>query len=183
MPEEDITDPRVVPRWVEAGVSGVPRAREWDAVEVLDVPELAGLPISEVSFRVLEDGTVVPGEGDAPGAAVERLVSAASEIATIPLEARASRRGRSEWSLAVRELRLERIELPPGLEVQEIAVAIAPDGGRTYLVDGEETDAPAPELREALELLEQQGLRRFVAFVARAEQVAPGRWELTIDPL
>ena len=52
MRDEDIGDPRVVPRWVEAGVSGVPRGRDWDAVAVVDLPELEGSLASELSFRV-----------------------------------------------------------------------------------------------------------------------------------
>jgi hypothetical protein len=183
VPEEDITDPRVVPRWVESGVSGLARAREWDATTALEVPELAELPISDLSFRVLDDGAVVRGEGEAPDAALDRLAASARRIARAPLEAHASRRGQREWALAVRELRLESVELPPGLGATEISVATSPDGGTTYLVDGEEVDSPAPELLEAFDLLERAGGRRFPAFVARAELVAPGRWGLTIDPL
>ena len=63
MSREDITDPRVVPRWVEAGVSGVPRAAEWDDSAIVEIPELAGSPEAELGFAVLEEGTLVPGEG------------------------------------------------------------------------------------------------------------------------
>jgi hypothetical protein len=183
VPADDITDPRVVPRWVEAGVSGIPRAREWDAVAVIEIPELEGLPLAELSLRVLGDGAVVAEEEDIPRAAVERLGAAAAAAVDPPCEAQASRRGGREWSLAVRGLRLIPIMLPGGIEAEELAVALAPEGSRTLLVDGEEVETPPPGFAEAFSLIEEHGREHHVAFVARAERVAPGRWELTLDPL
>ena len=183
MPEEDIVDPRVVPRWVEAGVSGVPRGREWDAVAVVDLPELADAALSEIRFRVLEDGSISGAEGAAvPDLALRRLAAAVEEMLSPPYEALAARRGCHDWSIAARELRLEGIELPAALAAGEIVLAVPPGGERTLLVEGEEPAVMTPELEAAAAELERRGLARFDAFVARAERVG-GRWELTIDPL
>ena len=38
-PHDEISDPRAF-RWVESGVSGLARAREWDATAIAEVPEL-----------------------------------------------------------------------------------------------------------------------------------------------
>lgn len=183
MGADDITDPRVVPRWVEAGVSGIPRTREWDAVLIVEVPELDGRPLAELSFRVLADEAVVGAPDAVPAPALERLASAAAAAGRPPLDVQAVRRDRREWSLAVRELRLEELTPPDGVEAERLVAAVAPDGARICVVDGEEVAEPAGPVAEALELLELRGRERFAAFVAQAERVAPGRWELTIDPL
>lgn len=182
MRDEDIGDPRVVPRWVEAGVSGVPRGRDWDAVAVVDLPELEGSLASELSFRVLEDGTVADAD-ELPAGALERIAAELETGVRPPYDVRAVRRGRSDWSVAARELRLERVPLPEALPGTELAVAVTPEGGRTLLVDGEEPEGLTPELESAFAELERRGRERFPAFVARAERVAPGRWELLVDPL
>ena len=53
-----------------------------------------------------------------------------------------------------------------------------------YLVDGEiQTDDPTGAEAEAFEQLSERGAARFRAFVARADRLEDGRWELTIDPL
>ena len=60
-------------------------------------------------------------------------------------------------------------------------VALAPGGGRTILVDGQELE-PEGEVEEAALLLEEEGRRRHPIFVARAVRSTAG-WELTVDPL
>ena len=53
-----------------------------------------------------------------------------------------------------------------------------------YVVDGEIlAEAPPGPPSEALAELEQLGAERFQAFVARADRLEDGRWELTVDPL
>ncbi|MCC6222287.1 MAG: hypothetical protein IT201_02210 [Thermoleophilia bacterium] len=184
MGEEDIVDPRVVPRWVPAGVSGVPRPRDWDAVVAVDVPELEGDPTAELAFRTLGDGTIVPGGGDgAPLAALERLAAALSAAVRPPYEARAARRGRSGWSAAARRLRSEAVELPGGLAATELAVAIPPDGGRLVLVDGDEPDRLEPPLARAADTLERLGRERYATFVVRAARPPGGDWTIVVDPL
>ena len=49
--------------------------------------------------------------------------------------------------------------------------------------DGEVIDEPAGSDARAFEEIERAGRARFQAFVARADRVEDGRWELTVDPL
>ena len=59
-----------------------------------------------------------------------------------------------------------------------------PDGETMYLVDGEIlADAPMGSVAAAFGRLEELGAGRFQAFVARADRLEDGRWELTVDPL
>jgi len=67
-PDDDIRDPRAF-RWVETGVSGLARQREWDATAIVEVPELRATEEAEIEFRLLGDGSVI---GDvAPGVLAE----------------------------------------------------------------------------------------------------------------
>jgi hypothetical protein len=86
-----------------------------------------------------------------------------------------------EWSLAARRVRIDRIVLPALPGVDEVTVALAPDGGRIVLVDGEEVE-PDGDVAEAAELLEAAGRHEHTAFVARAHRSADG-WSHTVDPL
>lgn len=176
-------DPRAL-RWVEAGVSGLARSRDWDRVEVVSVPELADDSLEELRFGVLADGTVVG--ATPPGSdpeLLDRLAGRLGEALEGPFEAVAARRTRLEWSLAGRLLRLEELALPR-LTADEIIVAFGPGDDRpTVLVDGEELPDPAGALAEAVARLTELGGRRFESFVARARRLGPDRWAVSVDPL
>lgn len=182
MSEEDIRDPRAVPRWLPVGIHGVPRAREWDAVLALELPELADRPETEIVLRRLPGGCLVAAGGSAlPGPAARRLESELARAIDGPCEALLVRRGVAEWSLAARVARLDVIDLPEHLEVDELAVALTPDGERSVFVDGERVK-PSGVIADAALLLEAAGLREHRAFVARARRTAVG-WSRTVDPL
>jgi hypothetical protein len=181
--EEDIVDPRVVPRWVETGVSGVPRGREWDAVAVVDVPELEGSPASEIAFVRLPDGALEALDEGVAQPELARLAAGLEESLDPPYEARAARRGTREWSVAARRIDLARIDLPAGLEASEITLAVGLDGSRTLLADGEEPRPTTPALEQAAAELERRGQARAASFVARAERLGSATWVLTVDPL
>ena len=182
MNREDITDPRIVPRWVEAGVSGVPRAAEWDYSLIVAIPELVGSPEELISFGVLRDGSVVPGEGAETGPVVDRLAAQLTEQLAAPFQAAAIRQSSDEWFLGGRRANLYPVTLPAGLDAAEITVAVGLDGARSVLVDGAEQSTLEGDLAAAADTLEEQGLSRHDAFVARAEHVGGG-WKLTVDPL
>ena len=57
-PDDEIRDPRAF-RWVETGVSGLARQREWDATAIVEVPELRATEEAEIEFRLLGDGSVI----------------------------------------------------------------------------------------------------------------------------
>jgi hypothetical protein len=154
--------------------------REWDSVTALELPELEGTTFSELSLKVLRDGTVLGDLDGVSGELVERLAWLARDDAGLPAELRAVRTGVRDWSVAVRRLRLELLDLPD-VDAAELSLAIAPDGERTLIVDGEEA-VPVGALAEAARELESRGRERHAAFVARATR-SSGGWALTVDPL
>jgi hypothetical protein len=178
---DDPADPLAL-RWVEAGVSGIPRRRDWDAVGIVAVPELEGVPLEELRFVKLADGTIVSGEAPVPASVVELLADRATGAVPPPFEALAARRTRLEWSIAVREVRLAEISLPP-LEASELVLALGPGGEPELLVDGVTPERTTPELEAAKAALEQAGRARHEEFVVRARRVSGERWALSVDPL
>lgn len=174
---DDIGDPRAF-RWVESGVSGLSRPREWDASALVEVTALATAEVGELEFAVLADGAIA---GDPPPEAVSELTD---ELGLKPPYAvRAVRRGRLEWAVAGRALRSEPLALALPTGISSLEVVVPPDGGRSVLVEGEEAVAVDPAWEAAVEELERRGRKRFQSFVARADRVGEDRWELTIDPL
>jgi hypothetical protein len=175
---EEIRDPRVF-RWVESGVSGLARARDWDATALVQAPSLRGYSAGELEFRVFADGTVI---GDVPPEAVGELTRDLGLAP--PLVVRAVRQGDSEWTVGALQLESDLVSLPTGIAAMSLEVAVPPDGETTLLVDGEiASEVPEGPEGEAFATLESLGAARFQAFVARADRVEDGRWELTIDPL
>ena len=185
MSSEDISDPRAY-RWVESGVSGLARPREWELIAVAEVPELEGDAIREVEFRRYADGTLrVRSESRVPAAALEALAWAVEDAWDAdPYTALAVRRDARTWVVGANEWRGELVTLPVRAGAESLEVARPPDGDATFLVDGEEVigllDA---DLRAAQDELERRGRARFQSFVARADRLDDDRWELTIDPL
>ena len=177
-PHDEISDPRAF-RWVESGVSGLARAREWDATAIAEVSELRLTETAEIDFRVLADGSVI---GDVAPAVLTELTK---DLAIAPpYAARAVRQNEREWAVGALQLDSELMELPSGIASLALEVAVPPDGETMYLADGEIlADDPTGLEAEAFERLEQLGGARFQAFVARADRLEDGRWEVTIDPL
>jgi hypothetical protein len=180
--EDPIGDPEAL-RWVEAGVSGLARRREWDAVELVSLPELAGLPLEDFRFALLADGTLVPGDdADVPEAVLERLAGRIRAALAPPFDAVAARHTREDWSVAARALRIDELELPQ-VDSTELVVAVGPEGSATLLVDGEEAVAPSPAVGAAARELERVGRERYDSFVVRARRVAGSRFAVSVDPL
>jgi hypothetical protein len=175
---DEINDPGVF-RWVESGVSGLARPREWDETAVVEAPALRGYETSAIEFRVFVDGTVV---GDVPADAVAELTG---ELGlSPPLAVRAVRSNETSWSVGALQLDSELVVLPPGIAAVSLEVAVPPDGEPTLLVDGDmAAESPEGPEAEAFHELQRLGEARFQAFVARADRLDDGRWELTIDPL
>ena len=99
-PDDDILDPRGAFRWVEAGVSGLARQREWDATAIAELPALRASDETELDFRVLGDGSVI---GDIDPAVVAELTR---ELAIdAPYLARAVRQDETNWIVGA--LRME----------------------------------------------------------------------------
>jgi hypothetical protein len=176
---DEFVDPRAF-RWVESGVSGLARTREWDATVLIELPELRADVRTELDLIARPEG--VEGPADLPDAALERLLRRLELSVERPFVVRAVRQGALEWLAAARRLRSELISIRAPARALELA--LPPGGERWVVVDGEGVSEPLePPLAEAVDELERRGRERFQAFVARADKVGTDSWELTIDPL
>jgi hypothetical protein len=178
MSEDPIGDPRAF-RWVESGVSGLARPRQWDATALVDVEALRGSDLAQLDFRILADGSA---SGDVPP---EALAPLTGELGLEPPYAvHAVRRGENAWAVGALRIESEPVDLPAGIAASSLEVAVPPDGETMLLADGEiVTDEPTGADADAFREIERLGRERFQAFVARADRVEDGRWELTVDPL
>ena len=94
------------------------------------------------------------------------------------------RQNETEWIVGAIRFESELVELPGGGDAVALEAAVPPDGEAMYIVDGDMlAEAPEGPVADALAELERIGADRFQAFVARADRLEDGRWELTVDPL
>jgi hypothetical protein len=153
------------PHWGEVGIHGLHRQREWDAVTLVEAPEIGG---DEGWFVVLADGGIVIEEGPAD---VDAFVGALT--LPPPLRGHAVRRDGTLWAVAAR--RIETVELahdPGGKSVE-----LSWDGvERTVRIDGEPTLAGVPEL-------ERLGGARHATYVVTAARLVGPIWEVAVAPL
>jgi hypothetical protein len=167
-PFGDIPPHDTRPRWGEAGIHGIHRFREWDAlvrVEGVDLDE------DEVRFVALGDGTlVVDGDEDADLSAVAEAIE--QELPP-PYRAHAVRSDETGWTAAAEAIEL--VELPRELEGEALELTVH-QGERTLIVDG------APAFGDTSEL-EQLGGERGDDFVVQATRVDGDLWDVRILPL
>jgi hypothetical protein len=151
--------------WDHAGIHGVPRVREWDAVTMVDVPELNGCSREgdRSVFVALTVDRFVVEEG--PKEVAPLAIALRGDIAP-PYRAEAVRRTDALWAVAAR--RLEIIEVAD-LDGNEIELTNH-QGERTLLVDGERAFGTVP----AFERPEHS---------VRARRVEGDAWEVEIHPL
>jgi hypothetical protein len=163
---DDLTDPRAF-RWVEAGISGIPRTREWDAVASFEC-DAAG---DECVFVLTENELIVlEGSEEAARAAA----GAIADQLPPPYRAAALRRDGASW--AVGAVAIEVAELPADRDGDELMLTVTDRGERALEVDGR----PATE---GIDALERVAGGRFEAYVLRATRIKGSLWEIGIDPL
>jgi hypothetical protein len=146
----------------EAGIHGLARPREWDAVVAVET-ELQG---ASAQFVALADGTLLVEEGPDD---VQQLADAVEAQLPRPYRAEAVRRDDGMWAVAAN--RLDVIELAEELGGDEIELAVQ-EGHRTLLVDGDRVFGSAP----TLEALAQS--RHGDGYVVRAERLDGRLWEV-----
>jgi hypothetical protein len=171
-------------RW-PAGITGIPRLREWDAVVFVDVPELARSELGELAFVAFVDGEAeaLAGAG-IPRRVIERMAAGLETKVERPYEARAVRKSDVVWSVGARTFHGHAFGLPAGFPASSLEVVVTPDGERAVTADGGEIPPSLEPLYEdAVAELERRGRERFQSFVVRADKVGDERWQLTIDPL
>jgi hypothetical protein len=153
------------PGWMETGIHGVQRPREWDAVVTVEAEGVEG---DRAGFVALADQTLLVEEGEN----VEALADALEDVPP-PYRAEAVRRGESQWAVGIR--RIEVVELPDAPEGQELTLTVR-DGGRTLLVDGSPAFGSLPAL-------EQLGEVRGESYVVQGHRLADDLWEVQVVPL
>jgi hypothetical protein len=85
----------------EVGVHGVPRARRWDIV----ASARADLPVDEVHFTALPDGTLIVGE-DVPDGSLTPLAEAIEVTLNPPYRAEAVKRKDDVWAVAASRIQV-----------------------------------------------------------------------------
>lgn len=161
-------DPRH-PFWQVAGIHGVARAREWDAVVAAEAPELPG---DELDFVVLEDGTLVVDE-DLPDEALSPLADALDQALEPPYHGYAHRREGDVWVAAA--IVVDVIEVPEEIGADAIEI-VARDGEHMTVVGGELTNRRI----ESLEALAEED---FQSYFLEASRIDARLWEVTVNAL
>jgi hypothetical protein len=161
-------DPRH-PFWQVAGIHGVARAREWDAVVAAQAPELPG---EELDFVVLEDGTLVV-DLDLPEDALSPLADALDQALEAPYHAYAHRREGDVWVAAA--VVVDVVEVDEEIEGDSIEI-VARDGEHMTVVGGELTNRRIEPLAALAE-------EDFESYFLEATRIDGRLWEVTVNPL
>ena len=158
---------RDVAPWHQAGIHGVPRPREFDAVTTIEVDDVRG---DELSFVALDDGTLLLESDD--DVDLDPFADALTELITPPYRAIGIRKGESTWALAAKGIDVARLQDEVAGEVVELAVQ---NGERTLLVDGTHTFGLLPDLEALAGELD--------SYVIRAVRLDGDLWEVSVVPL
>lgn len=164
---DPIRPPDLLGRLSGAGIHGLHRMREWDAVVTLEAPALRG---DRAVFVALPDRTLLLEEGDDDVAPLAEAVEAQLEP---PYRAEAVRRHEAVWAVAARSIELVELADDPGGD--EITLTFR-DGERELLVDGARTFGSLPAL-------ERLAGGRFAAYALRAARLDGDLWEVDVSPL
>jgi len=153
--------------WLEAGITGLARQREWDAVATVDA---SGSPGDEAEFVALTDGRVLVDagpDGFDPGPLAAALEGAIGR----PYRAVGVRR---EELWAVGASTIETAELPVGRGDDFELVRTADE--LSLRIDGVPTAESVPEL-------ERLGEGRSATYVVRAKRLDGDLFEIEVEPL
>ena len=158
------------PKWGEAGIHGVPRPRQWDAV----VLALAPFDGEWVGFVALPDGTLLlETDEEVPDEALTPLAAALETTIEPPYRAEAVRKAENRFAVAARQI--EVVEVPEDVDGDEVDLTVY-QGERVLKVDGERTFG-------TIRSLEELGSSRFASYVLRAERLDGRLWEVAVAPL
>jgi hypothetical protein len=152
-----------------AGIHGVPRAREWDAVASANAP---GVPGDELEFVVLDDGTLIV-DDEVPDGVLTPLADALEVSIQPPYHAYARRREQDVWAAAAFMVNV--VEVPEELPGDTLSIVVQ-DGERTALV-GDQRHS------DRIQSLEQFAEADFEAYVLEATRLDGALWEVTVTPL
>ena len=153
------------PGWMDVGIHGVQRPREWDAVVTVEA-EVEG---DRARFVALPDETLLIEEGGD----VQPLAEALEATVRPPYRAEAVRQGETQWAVGVRQI--EVVELPDGPTGDELTLTVR-DGSRELVVDGASGFGSVPAL-------EQLGQARGDSYVVQGQRLDRDLWEVRVVPL
>jgi hypothetical protein len=153
----------------EAGIHGLHRQRQWDAVATAEAPELPG---EELDFVTLPDGTLLV-EDDVPDGALSPLADALEQELTAPYRAHAVRREGDLWGVAAN--RIEVVEVPEAVEGDTVSLAVQGEE-RTLLVGERPAWGDVPTL-------ESFAAQRHRDYVVHAERLDGDLWAVKVNPL
>ncbi len=153
------------PPWDDAGIHGLHRLREWDAVLTV----AAEAPGDELAYVALDDRVVIESDEELP----EEVTAAFEGRLDPPYRVVGVRRADALWALGAR--RIETAEVP-GLEGDEIALAVGEEG-TTLLVDGVQRFGSIPALEN---LARDRGLAWYALHAVRVDGDV---WELRVTAL
>ena len=153
--------------WMETGIHGVPRQRQWDAVVTVEVEGIEG---DAVHFVALPDDILLVDEDvDA-----EPLAAALDDAAQPPYRAEAVRRGETQWAVGIR--RIEVVDLGDD----------APDGEELTLTVREgETGSSSTAAQGSARSRRSSGSAqaRSTNYVVQGHRLDGTLWEIRVTPL
>ena len=156
--------------WLEAGITGLPRQKEWDAVATSDAPGTTG---DEAEFVALSDGRLLVDsgpEGFDPGPLAVALEGAIER----PYRALAMRRPEI-WAVGANVIETARLEPDPRGNDLELTW----DGAALALVaDGMPADPSGVAALERLAVEREDG-----SYAAHATRLDGDLWEVLVLPV
>jgi hypothetical protein len=156
--------------WLEAGITGLARQREWDAVATSDAP---GTPGDEAEFVALADGRLLVDAGP-DGFDPEPLAAALESSLERPYRALAVRRPEI-WAVGASAIETARLDPDPRGGDLELTW----DGATLALVaDGMPADPSSAAAFERLAAAQESG-----AYAAHASRLDGDLWEISVLPL
>ena len=154
--------------WLEAGITGLARQREWDAVETADAP---GKPGDEAGFVALADRRLLVEVGP-PGFDPTPLADALARSIEPPYRAAARRRDEL-WVVGASSLETVDLAADPRGDTLEL---VQDAGGLSVRVDGMPSHVHVPEL-------ERLGEERGDRYVVLARRLVGRHFEVEVLPL
>jgi hypothetical protein len=151
--------------WLAAGITGLSRGREWDAVATL---EGEGEPGDELRFVALADGDLVLESGNADPA---RFAAALRESIAPPYRALAVRRPEL-WAVGAVAIRVERLDPDPRGSDLELT---STGSGLELSIDRVPADPAQAAALERIAVALVDG-----AFAAHAHRLRGDLWELSV---
>jgi hypothetical protein len=155
------------PGWMETGIHGVHRQRQWDAVVAVDAEGVKG---DVAHFIALQDNTLLVDED----VDVEPLAAALDDTVDPPYRAEAVRRSESQWAVGIR--RIEVVDLGDDAPDGQELTLTRRDGERELVVDS----VPAVG---SISVLERLGDTRASSYVVQGRRLADSLWEIQVVPL